>query len=89
MDLIDLLHVNNDIMSYSLAFASLAYSVGGLLSEFNFILYFASFGLQRSPNFGAPVPINRTNKQQQQSKIIQADSFSTTSIGKYLSQPIS
>lgn len=33
MDLIDLLHVNNDIMSYSLAFASLAYSVGGLLSE--------------------------------------------------------
>lgn len=36
MDLIDLLHVNNDIMSYSLAFASLAYSVGGLLSGFLF-----------------------------------------------------
>jgi MFS family permease len=36
MDLIDLLHVNNDIMSHSLAFASLAYSVGGLLSGFLF-----------------------------------------------------
>lgn len=36
MDLIDLLHVNNDIMSYSLAFASLAYSLGGLLSGFLF-----------------------------------------------------
>lgn len=36
MDLIDLLHVNNDIMSYSLSFASLAYSVGGLLSGFLF-----------------------------------------------------
>lgn len=34
MDLIDILHVNNDIMSYSLSFASLAYSVGGLLSEY-------------------------------------------------------
>lgn len=54
MDLIDLLHVNNDIMSYSLAFASLAYSVGGLLSGFLFnyvnrqILisaYFFIFGL--------------------------------------------
>lgn len=36
MDLIDLLHINNDIMSYSLAFASLAYSLGGLLSGFLF-----------------------------------------------------
>lgn len=54
MDLIDLLHINNDIMSYSLAFASLAYSVGGLLSGFLFnyvnrqILiagYFIIFGL--------------------------------------------
>lgn len=34
MDLIDLLHVNNDTMSFSLAFASLAYAFGGLFSEY-------------------------------------------------------
>lgn len=54
MDLIDLMHINNDIMSYSLAFASLAYSVGGLLSGFlfNYVnrqilisIYFAVFGV--------------------------------------------
>lgn len=34
MDLLDLLHVNNDIMSYSLAFANIAYAFGGLMSEY-------------------------------------------------------
>lgn len=36
MDLIDLLHINNDTMSFTLAFASLAYSFGGLLGGFLF-----------------------------------------------------
>lgn len=34
MDLIDILHVNQDMMSYSLAYAGLAYSFGGFLSEY-------------------------------------------------------
>lgn len=36
IDLIEMLHINNDIMSYTVALSSLAYSFGGLLGGFLF-----------------------------------------------------